>query len=221
MHQQQIDKGQAQVLKQLAPFCHRIDDGSEIVIQQHYGGDFPRTARAARAHRHANSCLAQRGHIVDTVACDGNQLALRLQRLCQRQLLRRGGPCHHVHSRAGAQDCGRVIVRCQHHSVGVAAAQPNGAGNRRGCGGMIAGDHDHAHACHHTVGDGLAHPGAHRVFKGQQARQLKALVRLFCQRCGCRHVLAGATNHLAPGLGVLVHHIQPVGAFVLRQCAQV
>ena len=47
MHHQQIGKAQLEIAEELAPLGDGPDNRSEIVVEKHDRGDFPRRGRAA------------------------------------------------------------------------------------------------------------------------------------------------------------------------------
>ncbi len=81
----------------LASLLDRPDDGGEVVVEEHQIGHLAADVGPALPHRHADIGPLERGRVVDTVARHGHDLALRLQRLDQPQLLLGAHPGEHVH----------------------------------------------------------------------------------------------------------------------------
>ena len=217
--EQQVGKGQAQVLEQLPSFGHRIDDGPEVVVQQHHGSHLARAAGAARTHGHTDVRLTERRHIVDPVASHGHELALRLKCLNQHQLLGGGGARHHIDGRVLLEDLLRIVLGLHHHGGRGAAAQADGSGNGDGCGRMVSGDHDDTHARGHALCDRLTNAIANRVLEGQQTSEGEALGGLLRGWLTRFHGPVRTRDHLAPRAGVFVYPVKPAGLVLRRQAA--
>ena len=96
---EQIPEALPQIVEELAALGDGADDGREVVVEQHDRRDLARALRAALAHRDADVGGLQRRHVVDPVAGHGDDLAGPLQRLHERELLRRGRARHDVDAR--------------------------------------------------------------------------------------------------------------------------
>ena len=89
MHHQEVREALLQVAEELPALGDRAHDGPEVVVEQHDRGDLPRAARAPLAHRDPDVGGLERGHVVHPVAGHGDDLAGRLERPHERELLRR------------------------------------------------------------------------------------------------------------------------------------
>ena len=77
----------ADVRERRATLLDRRDDRREVVVQQHEVGGFARDVRADTSHRDADVRLLERRAVVDAVAGHRDNVAPRLQRLRDPQLL--------------------------------------------------------------------------------------------------------------------------------------
>ncbi len=95
----------ANVVEDSAPLAHGVDDRREVVVQQHHLGGLARHVRPLAPHRDADVGPLERRRIVDAVAGHRDELAPRLQRLDDANLLFR------VHARVDARSSDALAQR--------------------------------------------------------------------------------------------------------------
>ena len=104
----------------------------KVVVEQHDRRDLAGALRAALAHGDADVGDLQRRDVVHAVTRHGHDLAGALQRLDERELLRRGRARDDVDAReryAAADPAGDLVARSNHRGL---TAEPDLARNRRG-----------------------------------------------------------------------------------------
>ena len=118
VHQEEILEALLQVPEELLGLRDRAHDGPEVVVHEDDRGDVPGAAGRTLAHRDADVRGLQRRHVVHAVPRDGDDLTFRLQRLHERQLLRRHRARDRIHAGkcAGREPVGTVpnLVRDEH-----------------------------------------------------------------------------------------------------------
>ena len=149
MHGQHEGQRLVQIVENPPPHAHRLDDGAEVVVEQHQRRGFSRHIGATPAHRDADMCGLQRGCVIDPIAGHRDDFALRFQGFDDQQFLLRLDACEHLASLHALLQFGR-----RHRGQQIAsdhallAGQQTGLGRNRGCGArVIAGDHQHPDAC--------------------------------------------------------------------------
>ena len=158
------------------PFADGRDDAREIVVEQHHRGRLARDVGADFAHGHADVGALQRRRVVHAVARHRDELALRLKRLDDADLLL--GIDARVHAQmphavrqlrvaqAGELASGDEAIVCV-----VGDSEPHGdrpRGER-----MVAGDHDGRHARLPALGHGARRFGARRIDQADEADEGK------------------------------------------------
>ena len=163
-----------------------IDDGAEMIIQQHNVGGLTRNIRSRTAHGDANVGHAQGRSIVDSIPCRGYDLAFALQclndqhflagadsgkndfRRIQSDLERGGTHLPYFVARDDAR-------RCSSYQIDFPR---NGQGGDR----VIASDHDYSQAGLVAALNRCPNIRSGRVFQTDQPAQ----DQLILTRCGCR-----------------------------------
>ena len=84
---QRPDDELGEVVEDAAAFLHGGLDGGEVVVGEDHGGRAFRHVGAGDAHGHADVGLLERGRVVHAVAGHGDDVAARLQRLHEAELL--------------------------------------------------------------------------------------------------------------------------------------
>ncbi|EXI65151.1 MAG: hypothetical protein AW08_03423 [Candidatus Accumulibacter adjunctus] len=151
-------------------FLDRPHDAGEIVVGQHHGGGFAGDIGSGDAHGDADVGGLQRRCIVDAVAGHGDDLATRLQRFDDAQL---------VLGRDAGEDgrrCDHLAQRRTGDALDLAAftrlaAQAEVARDGGGGCAVVAGDHFHGNAGSLADPDGLLRLRPRRVDDADQGDQ--------------------------------------------------
>ena len=189
---------------------------SKVVIEQDDGRHLARAACTTLAHGDANVRGLKRRDVIHAVARDGDDLAARLKRANQRQLLRRRRARDHMDA---AQQCALALIDGDLHLLarnhrGRRSPESNVARNGA-CGDrMIAGDDDDSNACGLAGGNGGGDTVTHRILKGEQSGEAE-VARRFCAG-PCVQRLPRAGDDLVTGLGERRHLIDPMLALLGR-----
>ena len=150
----------AQIVVDAAAETDRLDDGAEIVVEQHDGGSFARHVRSAPAHGDADMGGLQRRRIVDAIAGHRDDLAISLVGVDDAQLLVRRDPREHTgrFDPAGQFHLVQLLELFAGHEI--AAFEP-GLMRDRACGRrIVTGDHDGLDAGGPAFADRLDDAGA-------------------------------------------------------------
>ena len=89
MDHEQILETRPQVLEKLTALADRPHDGAEVVIQENDRRDLACAPRASLSHRDPDVGGLERGHVVDPIPCDRDDLTACLQAFHQHELLGR------------------------------------------------------------------------------------------------------------------------------------
>ena len=173
--------------------AHRVDDGGEVVVEQHDVSGFPRHIGAAAAHGDAHIGGAQGRCVVDPVAGDAHHLPKAAVALHQAQLLLGCHPGKHQPAAKPEQlaqlhvaQAGQVIAMNDPYRIGHRVAwrrltgieQSDLACDRLGGEARIAGHHGDLDARLAAGGDGGGHLGTRWVHQGQQPDKLQRALQL-------------------------------------------
>ena len=222
----------ADVAHHAAAEAHGLDDGGEVVVEQHDVGRFTGHVCSVFAHGQSHIRRPQRRGVVDAIAGHGHHLAQIAVGLHQAQLLLR---CHAGEHQAGAvleqaaqmhiADLGEGRALDHPHRIGAAVlrlAVPVGVsarrriqqadlvGDRLGREAVVAGHHRHLDAGLAALADGLAHLRPWRVVEADQADQGELALQDL-RRQGLQIVAAAAQRHpdhteAAAGEGIIGAH---------------
>ena len=196
-----------------------MGDGGEIVIGEHQISRFAGGVRALVAHGNADVGCLERRRVIDTVASHGHQLALRLQRGHEPQLVLGAGTGKHVGLQGHALQ--RQLVQSRHRlagqgALGLQAQLPTDGGRRDD---VVAGNHLDAHAGTLAFGHGRNRFVPGWIDQADQPEQGKTPGGdvVHGQRRGARgHLATRQRQHALPGLRGLGHARVP-RAVILRR----
>ena len=134
-----------QVVVEAAAELDRLDDRREVVVGEDHRRGFLRDLGAGDPHGDADVGPLQRGRVVHAVAGHRDDVALPLERVDESHLVLRRYPRDH----ADVVDRRVELVVGHRLELGAgdrAAGDAELLGDRRGRGGMVAGDHAHLDA---------------------------------------------------------------------------
>jgi len=179
------------VVEDPPPQANRLDDGREIIVQQHRAGGFAGHVRAASAHGDADVGRFQGRGVVDPVARHSHDLASGLQGVDDAQLL--------LWDDAG-DDVGRdealpklLLV----HPIQLGAGDDLADGSQADLasdalcrGRVIARDHHHPDAGGVTFLDSSGNSGPDRVRQSHQAKEREREIVLLLRQVALCHGMA-------------------------------
>ncbi len=176
-------------------FLDGVDDGTEMVVEQHDVGRLARHVGAGEAHGDADVGHAQGRGVVHAITRNGDDLALGLQGLDDDHFLLGGDPgedhlgCIEGNLQAGGAHLADLVAG--HDAWRCAADHIDFAANRQRRARMVAGAHDDAQAGRMAAAHRLMNIRPGRVFEADQAAQGHAL---FVRRLVGGQRLPGAGN---------------------------
>ena len=162
------------VVEDDAPFLDRSYDGREVVVHQHHGRGLARDGSAGQAHGDTDIRGLHRGRIVHPVAGHGNDMAARLERLDDADLVGRRDPRDDADVLDPPPEC--RLVHCVEFGAGDdLARQPELASDGLGGELVVARNHLHLNAGLPTAGNGLGGLRARRVHQTGEPQEGPAL----------------------------------------------
>ena len=200
MHGDDVGHRLAQVVEDAAPLTDASDDGAEVVVGDDQRRRLAGHVGAAGTHGDTDVGCSQRRRVIHPVARHADDLAVRLQRTDEPQLLLG----HHAGEHPDRADAvGQLlVVHRQQLGAGDAPAgvvEADLASDRQRRARVVAGDHHCAHTCPGTLGHRLGHTGAHRVVQARQPEELELeVVLLGGQLLPCIELGAGHGEHPLP-----------------------
>ena len=178
---------------------------------KHDRGRLARHVRSASAHGNADVRRLERGRIVDAVSGHGHDLAARLERVDDTELLLRHDPREHGRGTyAPSQLCFAQLLElfAGHEVFGVEARLTGDcSGGRR----VVAGDHDHLDAGRPAFAHRIGHARPQRIGKADEAQELEREIVLRVRPWLPREGGAGDAQHAQALGGHGVHGLRQRG----------
>ncbi len=172
MNGEDVCHGLFEVVEDSSPHAHRFHDGREIIVEKNERGGLPRHVGSPPAHRDPDVRRLERGGVVHAVSRHGDDLAVRLERVHETELLLRHDAREDVHPSHEALElravdpveigaCGDLVRRRESRLPGDGA---------RGA-GIVAGHHDHADARLRAFPERVRDPGPDRIGEADETEE--------------------------------------------------